>query len=68
MEAGHVFSTGPRRTLKETLGYEMIIKKTSYKDLQMLVKAIIDDQIIGHSYPMRFHRMTDSVIVITNFG
>lgn len=32
------------------------------------VKAVIEQQIVGHSYPVRLHRMPLAIIVVPNIA
>lgn len=40
----------------------------TYIYLEMLVETVIDNEIIGHAYTVRLHRMTNAIIVISDFG
>lgn len=37
-------------------------------DFHLLVKAIIHDQAVGHTYAMRLHRMTGDVGIVAHIG
>lgn len=52
METGEIFGTGSGRP----------------KYLEFLVKSIVYKEVMGHPNTMWLHRMTRSIIVITNLG
>jgi len=52
METGEIFRTGSGRS----------------EYLEFLVESIVHQKVMGHPDAMRLHRMTRSIIVITNLG
>ena len=38
----------------------------THVDLHLSVEAVVEEEVVGHAYPMRFHGVPLSVVVITN--
>ena len=50
MEFGHFFLSGFVRSV----------------DLHFPIKAIVQQKVVGHAYPVRFHGMALSIVVVSN--
>ena len=38
----------------------------THVDLHLSVESVVEEEVVGHAYPMRFHGVPLSVVVITN--
>lgn len=38
----------------------------TYIDVHLFVQAVANQQVVGHPYPMRLHRMALSIVVVAN--
>lgn len=42
-------------------------RKKAYVDVELLVEAVVDDEVVRHAHPVRLHRVAAAIVVVTNF-